>query len=156
METAHFDFSGEFQTEDIMSLNHSRIISRLCVALDRYDTDYDTFPELELERSTGKCKPDVCIYPNLPVDWYNDTVFFTQTPLIAVEILSPKQALSELTDKAFKQYFPAGVRVVWIIIPLFRTFQVLFPGGELTILSAQDTLRDASTGIEISLPSVFR
>jgi Uma2 family endonuclease len=156
METTHVDFIEDYQTEDIMSLNHSRIINRLCVALDKYDAAFDTFPELELELSTGKCKPDISIYPNLPIDWYNDTVFFTQAPIIAIEILSPKQALSELTDKSFKQYFPAGILVVWIIIPTFRTTHLLSPNGDLLIFSAHDRLRDPITGIEVDLKSVFR
>lgn len=146
----------EFQTEDIMSLNHSRIINRLCIALDKYDASYDTFPELELELSTGKCKPDVCIYPNLPVDWYNDTIFFTDSPLIAIEILSPKQALNDLTDKAFKQYFPAGVKVVWIIIPVLRLVQVLLPNGDSQNLSSHEIMKDTITGIEIDLKTIFR
>ncbi|MCU0393504.1 MAG: Uma2 family endonuclease [Thermoflexibacter sp.] len=146
----------EFETEDIMSLNHSRIINRFCVALDKYDTEFDTFPELELELSTGKCKPDICIYPNLPVDWYNDTIFFTNSPIVAVEILSPKQALNELTDKAFKQYFPAGVQTVWIVIPLFRTLHILMPNGDLQILSFNDVMKDPATHIEINLKDIFK
>ena len=155
METAVLELE-EFQTEDIMSLNHSRIINRLCVALDKYDVNFDTFPELELELVTGKCKPDVCIYPNLPVDWYNDTIYYTDSPLVAVEILSPKQALTDLTDKAFKQYFPAGVQVVWIIIPLFRTIQILLPNGDLQTISGNGIMRDPITNIEIDLKSIFR
>ncbi|TAF31731.1 MAG: Uma2 family endonuclease [Cytophagia bacterium] len=161
METTSFDLIEEFQTEDISgsphrSLNHSRIINRFCVALDQFDSEFDTFPELELELTTGKCKPDLCIYKNLPIDWYNDTIFFTQAPIVAVEILSPKQALSELTDKAFKQYFPAGVQVVWIIIPTFRTTHILLPNGELIILSSSALLKDPVTGVEVNLKSIFR
>ena len=160
METAVLELE-EFQTEDIIgptyrSLNHSRIINRLCVALDKYDANFDTFPELELELVTGKCKPDVCIYPNLPVDWYNDTIYYTDSPLVAVEILSPKQALTDLTDKAFKQYFPAGVQVVWIIVPLFRTIQVLLPNGDLQTISGNGIMKDPITNIEIDLKSIFR
>ncbi len=58
--------------------------------------------------TTGKCKPDVAIYKILPTDWFNDVIYFTQSPIIAIEVLSPKQAFTELTDKAHKQYFPAG------------------------------------------------
>ncbi len=155
METAVLELE-EFQTEDIMSLNHSRIINRLCVALDKYDAKFDTFPELELELITGKCKPDICIYPNLPVDWYNDTIYYTDSPLVAVEILSPKQALTDLTDKAFKQYFPAGVEVVWIIVPLFRTIQILLPNGDLQTISGNEVMKDLTTNIEIDLKSIFR
>jgi Uma2 family endonuclease len=146
----------EFQSEDVASLNHSRVVNRLCVALDQYDEEFDTFPELELELSTGKCKPDLCIYPNLTVDWYNDTLYFTHSPLVAIEILSPRQALNELTDKAFKQYFPAGVKSVWIVVPLFRTIQILLSDGSLQIASAMDRLRDPITHIEIDLPTIFR
>jgi Uma2 family endonuclease len=155
MDAPFFEIE-QFQTEDVMSLNHSRIINRLCVALDKYDAQFDTFPELELELTTGKCKPDICIYPNLPVDWYNDTIFLTASPLVAVEILSPKQALSDLTDKAFKQYFPAGVKAVWIVVPLFRTIQLLLPGGDLKTFSSADIMKDPVTNIEIDLKTIFR
>ena len=125
METNQFDFIEEYQSEDVIgppvrSLNHSRIINRVGVALSRYDDDYDVFPELELELATGKCKPDVAVYKNLPADWFNDIMYFNQPPIIAVEVLSPKQAVTDLTDKALKLYFPAGVQVVWIIIPTLR------------------------------------
>ncbi|MBC7892297.1 MAG: Uma2 family endonuclease, partial [Sphingobacteriaceae bacterium] len=125
METPYHDLIEEYQSEDIMSLNHSRLIHRLSVALNRYDDRYDVLPELELELSTGKCKPDVCVYANLPVDWLNDVVFYNQPPILAVEILSPKQALTELTDKAYKQYFPAGIQVFWLVIPVLQVLHVL-------------------------------
>ena len=35
----------EFQTEDIMSLNHSRTIQRISTYLERYDDDFDILPE---------------------------------------------------------------------------------------------------------------
>jgi hypothetical protein len=34
MEIPVIDLIEEFQSEDIMSLNHSRIINRVCIALD--------------------------------------------------------------------------------------------------------------------------
>lgn len=129
METPVVDLIEVFQSEDILSVNHSKLIGRVCVALDRYEAEYDVLPELELELSTGKCKPDVAIYSKIGNDWFNDIIFYTQPPLIAVEVLSPKQGLSDLTDKAFKIYFPAGVKAVWFIVPMLHLVQVLLPDG---------------------------
>jgi Uma2 family endonuclease len=155
METNSFDLIEDFQSEDIMSLNHSKLIHRISVALDRYEETYDILPELELELSTGKCKPDVAIFPNLPIDWVNDVIFYNQPPVIAVEILSPKQALTELTDKAYKQYFPAGVQSVWIITPTTRIAQTLLPDGSIQTWAA-GILRDPVTGMEVDLGYLFR
>lgn len=155
METNQFDFIEEYQSEDIMSLNHSRIINRVGVALSRYDDDYDVFPELELELTTGKCKPDVAVYKNLPADWFNDIMYFNQPPIIAVEVLSPKQAVTDLTDKAYKQYFPAGVQVVWIIIPTLRIVQALLPDGSIQTWSS-GLMTDPVTGMELDLGYLFK
>ena len=145
----------EFQTEDIMSLNHSRLIQRIGVELEKFDAEYDILPELELELSSGKCKPDICVFPNLPVDWLNDVIYFNQPPIIAIEILSPKQALGELTDKAFKQYFPAGVKVVWLVVPMLRLIHVVFSNGDIKTF-ANENLVDDITGISLSLSAIFR
>ena len=153
-------FIEEFQSEDIIavahqSLNHSKLIHRLSVALDRYEDQYDILPELELELSTGKCKPDVAIYPNLSVDWLNDIIYYNQPPIVAVEILSPKQALTDLTDKAYKQYFPAGVQVVWLIIPTTRILQTLLPDRSIqTWVSGM--MKDSVTGMEMDLGYLFK
>jgi len=160
LETHPVEFFEEYQSEDIIgppvrSLNHSRIINRIGVALDRYDDEFDVFPELELELTTGKCKPDVAIYENLPADWFNDILFYNQAPIIAVEVLSPKQAVTDLTDKAYKQYFPAGVQVVWLIIPTLRIIQALLPNGSIQTWSS-GIMRDPITGMELDLGYLFK
>ncbi|AQG81932.1 Uma2 family endonuclease [Spirosoma montaniterrae] len=155
METKQPAIFEEYVSEDITSLNHSKLIHRLSVALDRYEETYDIMPELELELSTGKCKPDVAIFPNLPLDWLNDVIYYNQPPIIAIEILSPKQALTELTDKAYKQYFPAGVQSVWLIIPTLRIVQTLLPDGSMQTHTS-GTLHDPVTGVEVDLGYLFR
>ena len=154
METVAVDLIEEFHSEDIMSVNHSKLIHRLSVALDRYSDRYDILPELELELTTGKCKPDVSVFEPVVVDWLNDVVFYTQPPIIAVEILSPRQALTELTDKAYKQYFPAGVKAVWLLIPVLQIIHILLPDGSKRIF-ADGTLQDPICGFEVDLTYLF-
>lgn len=155
MEATPVDSIEEFRSEDIMSVNHSKLIHRISVALDRYEDQYDILPELELELATGKCKPDVSVFNKLSVDWLNDVVFYTQPPIIAIEILSPKQALTELTDKAYKQYFPAGVQAVWLVIPVLQIIHILLPDGSKRIF-ADGMLIDPVTGFELDLTYIFR
>lgn len=154
METPYHDLIEEYQSEDILSLNHSRLIHRLSVALDRYDDRYDVLPELELDLATGKCKPDVSVYANLPLDWLNDVIFYNQPPILAIEILSPKQALTELTDKVYKQYFPAGVQVVWLVIPVLQVIHILLPDGS-KLLHSGGILKDPVTELELDLSRLF-
>ena len=96
----------EFQTEDIMSYNHAKITYRLTKILSQYDEQYDILPELEFELSFGRAKPDVDICKPNKINWLRDIIRPTHPPLIAIEILSPRQALTDLTDKWLDVYFP--------------------------------------------------
>lgn len=155
MEAPSVDLIEEFHSEDITSVNHSKIIHRLSVALDRYDEQYDILPELELALSTGKCKPDVCIFPKLKDDWRHDIVFYDQPPLVAIEIQSPKQATTDLTDKMYNIYFPAGVQSVWIIVPPLQIITVRTPTGK-NFTFTDGIIQDPATQIEIDFAAIFR
>lgn len=158
IESPSFDLIEEFHSEDIIapahrSYNHSKLIHRLSVALDRYEDQYDILPELEL--STGKCKPDVSVFPKRPEDWDNDIVFYTQPPIIAIEIQSPKQATTEITKKMNEIYFPANVQSVWIIIPPLRLVFIQTPTGQ-KITYTQGIIQDPATTITVSFDLLFR
>lgn len=155
MEVISVDLIEEFHSEDIMSVNHSKLIHRVSVALDRYEPTYDILPELELDLTTGKCKPDVAIYENLSTNWFNDLIYYNQPPITAVEILSPKQGVTDLTDKAFKIYFPAGVQTVWLVVPMLHICQILLPDGtQLTWPNGM--MRDPVTHMELDVDHLLR
>ncbi len=153
MESIVFDEVEEFQTEDVMSYNHAKITYRLAKNLSRYDQQYDILPELEFELSHGRAKPDLAICKIGKIDWLRDVIRPIQPPLLAIEILSPRQALSDLTDKALDIYFPSGTTVVWIIIPHFKQVTVMMPDGQRTVTSGK--LLDENTGVELDLESIF-
>jgi Uma2 family endonuclease len=153
MESIVFDEIEEFQTEDVMSYNHAKITYRLAKNLSRYDQQYDILPELEFELSHGRAKPDLAICKLGKIDWLRDIIRPTHPPLLAIEILSPRQALSDLTDKALDIYFPSGTSVVWIIIPHFKQVTVMIPDGQKTVTSGK--LLDEKTGVELDLESIF-
>jgi len=143
----------DFQTEDIPSYNHAKLTYRLTKSFSRYDTQYDILPELEFELSHGRAKPDVAICRPAKADWLRDVIRPATAPLLAVEILSPRQALSDLTDKALDVYFPSGTPAVWIVIPHFKQVTVMTPEAQTTLTSG--VVRDERTGIELDLAHIF-
>lgn len=155
METPFHDLIEEYHSEDIMSVNHSKVIHRLSVALDRYSEEFDVLPELELKLNGKPVKPDVSVFPRLPEDWDNDIIFFNQPPIIAIEIQSPKQATTEITTKMNEVYFPAGVQSVWIVIPPLRLVFIQTPDGQ-KITFTQGTIRDPAIRIEVPIDAIFR
>jgi Uma2 family endonuclease len=155
MKTPVLDFIEEYHSEDIMSINHSKIIHRLSVALSQFEGEYDILPELELELSSGKCKPDVCVFPKMQDDWENDIIFYNKPPLIAIEIQSPKQATTDLTDKMNYLYFPSGVKSVWIIVPSLQLITIRTSDG-IKLTYTEGTIKDPVTGIEIAFSTIFR
>lgn len=154
METVFHDLIEEYQSEDIMSVNHSKIIHRLSIALDRYNSRFDILPELELQLSTGKCKPDVCVYPLIPDDWENDIIYYSQPPIIAIEVVSPRQAIGDIVDKMNTLYLPADVPSIWIIIPSLQQVNIRTNQGH-RLTFTEGVIVDPITDIEIPFDLLF-
>jgi Uma2 family endonuclease len=52
-----------------------------------------------------------------------DILKMSEMPLLAIEILSPRQSLEELLDK-FKVYFALGIKSCWLVIPPLESVTV--------------------------------
>ena len=60
-------------------------------------------------------------------------------PTLAVEILSPSNTQEEVTDK-IREYPAAGVALVWVMDPIFRTVQVFRPNAEPELFNSRQEL----------------
>jgi len=145
----------ETPLEETMSLNHSRLTYRISVLLSVYDEQYDIMPELELELSSGRAKPDISIFQNLVFNWEEDIIRYTLPPITAIEILSPTQAYDALTSKIRKIYFPSGVQSAWIVMPSVKTIQLFLPDQPVQYFT-DGIFIDPSTGVEIDLKLMFK
>ncbi|UYZ63568.1 Uma2 family endonuclease [Hymenobacter weizhouensis] len=146
----------EVPLEKAMSLNHSRLISRITWLLSAaYEGQYDILPELEFELSAGRLKPDVAVLPRLSYDWESDIVRYPEPPITAVEILSPTQSLDGLITKIRQGYFASGVKSAWLVLPAIRTINLYLPGKPVVLVNA-GTLADPASNIEIKIEDVFR
>ena len=145
----------EYQTEDVMSLNHSRLTYRISMQLTKYDEQFDILPELEFELLVDRAKPDISICKKMPVDWVHDIIRLKEPPITAIEILSPKQAYNDLTDKIYDNYFHSGVQSVWLVIPSVKAIQLFIPEQPVKYFT-DGIFTDPISGIELDLKTIFK
>jgi Uma2 family endonuclease len=60
-------------------------------------------------------------------------------PVLAVEILSPSDKMEAIEEK-IEAYLAAGVRLVWIVEPVFKTITVYRPDAEPELFSLSDEI----------------
>jgi Uma2 family endonuclease len=62
-----------------------------------------------------------------------------RTPDLAVEVLSPSDKQELITEK-IREYLDAGVALVWVVDPVFRTIMVYRPDAEPRSFNVLDEL----------------
>lgn len=138
------------------SKNHSIIQKRLIVSLsNKYEEVYEIFSEVSIELSDWESTPDLAIFPKMEIDFLEDEIRLTETPLCIIEILSPTQALAELTTKANK-YFRNGVKSCWLVLPTLKNIYVFTDITDYKIFNSHDILKDETLNIEIPLSEIFK
>jgi len=68
-----------------------------------------------------------------------DTTLIDGVPVLAVEILSPSDKEEEINAKV-DEYLRAGVALVWLVDPHFRTVRVHRPGAEPELFNVHQEL----------------
>lgn len=139
------------------SLLHAVVQANLISLLNAcYRETYHILPELSIASPEGKpLVPDIAIYPRFEIDWQNDVIRQKEAPLATVEILSPKQNLSDLNEKA-QRYFGMGTTSCWIVLPSMEAIAVNHPAGKYKFFSGHETLIDEKIKVELPLVEVFK
>lgn len=158
MEAAAAFSSYEIERDKPMpSYNHSLIQLKLgAILINHYGDVFQFHSELDLELPNAKkpILPDICIFPKRKVDWMNDILRVKEPPLTTIEILSPMQNIEEIKNKIFDNYFPAGVKSAWLVIPSIQTITIYTPDTLLHSFSS-GSLNDPATGIQLRLDELF-
>jgi hypothetical protein len=63
--------------------------------------------------------------------------------------------MTDITDKINNIYFPAGVKSVWIVVPLLQTVTIRTPDGKKLTFS-EGIIKDPIIDIEIPFDQIFR
>jgi Uma2 family endonuclease len=148
---------------DVGSFNHGYLMVRLGVLFDRLGT-YTAVGELSLDvsgvdlrkfdlRTGEEIEPDLCLYPKRGLSQPKDILRMQEMPLLAVEIVSPKQGLYDIVEK-FRLYFELGVRSCWLVEPVLHTVTVYSSGNEWQTFTKGDVV-DEPLNIRIALSELF-
>jgi Uma2 family endonuclease len=153
--------SEEKEFDDIGSHNHSMVQANLAY-LFKILGDYTVFIELSLEvsgldrdryRVKGELVPDVSLYPKRPLSLPHDILRMSEMPLLAVEILSPRQGTGTILEK-IEAYFALGIKSCWLVDPLTQTVHVYQSSTQRTTFAKEQVI-DQILNIEVSLAEIF-
>jgi Uma2 family endonuclease len=145
----------EVVLEEVWSLNHSRVMHRLGMALLSFADRYDILPELEFELAAGRLKPNLALLPCLTYNWDADVLRYPHPPITVMEILTPTQALDAVITKIRQYYFTSGVQSAWLVVPIVQHIYLFLPGQPLQVIT-EGILRDPAAQVEVALADIFR
>jgi Uma2 family endonuclease len=96
------------------------------------------------------------ISPELAASTPRNAKLVDGPPILAVEILSPSDKQEEITDKV-QEYLNAGVPLVWVIDPVFRTVLVHRSGAEPKLFNTREELSAEPhlPGLRIKVAEIF-
>ena len=135
------------------SYHHAYVCSKLIAALNKVEA-YSVFSELSLQLGAKDCIPDVALYPKRTVEFTDeDPISMTEMPLMVVEVLSPSQPAKDALTK-FRDYFAAGVKSCWLIIPISKTVLVYSAPNAAQTFHAGDVI-DTVTNIRVPVNEIF-
>ena len=134
------------------SYNHSYLASQIAIHL--YDRNkYNIHVELTLDISGTDYIPDIALYEKQPINFFHDSVKTQNMPILVVEILSPKQAISDITDK-FETYFQAGIQSCWLVIPPTQTITV-FHDTQHPKSYSTGKMTDSVVNLDVNVADIF-
>jgi Uma2 family endonuclease len=86
----------------------------------------------------------------------SDDGFIDAIPVLVAEILSPSDKQEEINEK-LRSYLDAGVKLVWIVDPTFRTITVYRGDAEPTLFNSTEVISAEPhlPGFEVAVADVF-
>ena len=140
------------------SFNHSYITSNLSGIL-RACKDYTTLIELSIEIQNKEFVPDIALYSKRKMKRSGmppseDIIRMTEMPLLAVEILSPKQSSQDVLEK-IKVYFENNIKSCWFVVPATRTTTVYKSFEDFVTYTETMQFTDENLGLNVNVAEIF-
>ncbi len=137
------------------SFNHSYLQARLASLFNNME-QYTALTDLSMDINGAEYRADVCIYPKRGRSKPQDILRISEMPLLAVEILSPKQGTYDIIEK-FKVYFEADIRSCWLVSPATDTITVYSAMDDFKNYAADfnQELKDNALETSISVEELF-
>lgn len=166
MSTMTMQAEAEAEIEeyaDMGSFNHGYLQVRLGGLFDRMK-EFTAVGELSLDvsgvdlsqfdlRSKEEIKPDLSLYPKRGLSHPKDILRMKEMPLLAVEIVSPKQGMYEIAEKV-RLYFALGIQSCWVVEPIIQAITV-YAAIEQWETFTRDDVIDEKLGIQLPIDEIF-
>ena len=127
------------------------VMSELSLDISQYDlSEFDLGVKEEF-------KPDICAYFKQPVvpKGKSDLIRVSQMPELAIEILSPRQAVDYLIRK-IHAYFKLGVKSCWLVMPSLNEVKIYSkPDKSKNFDMNQNEIIDEVMGIHLPFAPIF-
>ena len=151
----------------VPSKNHSLAVGRLSGLLFN-DERFTVMPELSLDmnqidlaqyglKDQDELVPDICLYSkedNINFSDF-DELKVKQIPLLAIEVLSPRQGISDIIAK-FHAYFALGVKSCWLVMPVTKSITIYSQPGQPKTFDINDSeLIDEVVDIRLPTQNIF-
>lgn len=158
METLVLEMPSTYELErnkPMPSKLHSIVQANVVFELKTlYPSHFDVFSELTLDFVEGDVVPDISLFSKGALSFIEDEIRVNMPPLLAIEILSPTQALQELLTKS-SRYFQNGVQSYWLVIPPLRSIHVFSSPQDYEVFKKKDVLNDQILSIQVDLTKIF-
>jgi Uma2 family endonuclease len=126
---------------------HSRVQANFVYFLQQRCPNLYVWPEQRLRTGTSRIRiPDICVTlqdPGIDV--------FEEPPFVCVEILSPRDEISNLLEK-LEEYAALGVAHIWVVDPR-RCKAFTYSSGRLEEVTGAEI--NAGAGVSIGMLEVF-
>ncbi|RZK22297.1 MAG: Uma2 family endonuclease [Hymenobacter sp.] len=154
LETTLSDYELE-RGKPVPSLNHSPVQANLVFELKtRIRQSHTVATELSIKVTGKKMVSDLAVFQKFAANMQRDVLWVQDIPLTTMEILSPRQDLDTLLEKA-ELFLAAGVKSCWIVIPAVGTIAVFTGPTTYRSFANSSAVLDEVLGVEIPLVDIF-
>ena len=154
LETITSDYELE-RGKPMPSFNHGFVQVNLARHLgNRLYTTHTITSETNLKLADQKTVPDLTVFEKRQPNMQRDVLWVQDIPLTTIEILSPKQDLDTLLEKA-ELFLAAGVKSCWIVIPAVGTIAVFTGPTTYRSFANGSAVIDEVLGVDIPLADIF-
>jgi Uma2 family endonuclease len=154
LETVTSDYELE-RGKPMPSFNHGFVQANLTRHLgNRLYTTHTITSETNLKLADQEMVPDLTVFEKRQPHMQRDVLWVQDITLTTIEILSPKQGLDTLLEKA-ELFLAAGVKSCWIVIPAVGTIAVFTGPTTYRSFANGSAVIDEVLGVDIPLADIF-
>jgi len=153
--------NGKLEKKEMPTAKHSGIATRLTIEFGIYLKNNkigrvygdNTLFQIGANRRI----PDVAFVSASKIPQTGEPLdIWNFAPDLAIEVISPSERHNKVEQK-IREYFAAGVKQVWKIVPEFKTLTIYFSMTETKILTEDDviTCEEILPGFNLKLSDIF-